>query len=144
MQQRPTHLWWMLLSAAVSDKEENLDKKQLELLYRNDRYVYVCVSTYCVHFFPIAITGDSTPNSHTYFHLWGVRLGQHEAGCILQLNLCELALAKDLEPTKKAVFVFDHCSLHRLGRWASVHNPIWQWCHVISNMSVPPANLVKL
>lgn len=49
----------MLLSAAVSDKEENLDKKQLELLYRNDRYVYVCVSTYCVHFFPIAITGDS-------------------------------------------------------------------------------------
>lgn len=31
----------MLVFAAVSDREENLDKKQLELLYRNERYVLV-------------------------------------------------------------------------------------------------------
>ncbi len=63
------------MSAAVSDKEENLDKNQLELLYRNDRYVCVSVSLYCVcnHevniddfsttflilFLSTAITGDS-------------------------------------------------------------------------------------
>lgn len=33
----------MLFSAAVSDKEENLDKKQLELLYRNERCAFVYV-----------------------------------------------------------------------------------------------------
>lgn len=38
----------MLVFAAVSDKEENLDKKQLELLYRNERYVLVCVSKFAV------------------------------------------------------------------------------------------------
>lgn len=44
----------MLVFVAVSDKEENLDKKQLELLYRNERYVLVCVSK-----FSIAVIADS-------------------------------------------------------------------------------------
>lgn len=38
----------MLVFAAVSDKEENLDKKQLELLYRNERYVLVCASGFAI------------------------------------------------------------------------------------------------
>lgn len=40
----------MLVFVAVSDKEENLDKKQLELLYRNERYVSK---------FSIAVIADS-------------------------------------------------------------------------------------
>lgn len=44
----------MLAFAAVSDKEENLDKKQLELLYRNERYMLVCVSKSA-----IAVIADS-------------------------------------------------------------------------------------
>lgn len=34
----------VLLSTAVSEKEDNLEKKQLELLYRNERYA--CGSTF--------------------------------------------------------------------------------------------------